>query len=55
MKFLSKNVCADDLFDGRFHDGIAQKIASVLKGDECKIIGIDGEWGSGKSNLVSLI
>ena len=55
MKFLSKKVCADDLFEGESHKGIAQKIASILQGDECKIIGIDGEWGSGKSNLVSLI
>ena len=55
MKFLSKKVCADDLFEGESHKGIAQKIAHILRGDECKIIGIDGEWGSGKSNLVSLI
>ena len=55
MKFLSKKICADDLFEGESHKGIAQKIAHILRGDECKIIGIDGEWGSGKSNLVSLI
>lgn len=55
MKFLSKKVCADDLFEGESHKGIAKKIASILRGDECKIIGIDGEWGSGKSNLVSLV
>ena len=55
MKFLSKKICADDLFEGKSHKGIAQKIAHILRGDECKIIGIDGEWGSGKSNLVSLI
>lgn len=55
MKFLPKKICADDLFEGKSHKGIAQKIAHILRGDECKIIGIDGEWGSGKSNLVSLI
>lgn len=54
-KFLENKPCGQDLFDGKSHDTIAQHIANILVNNNAKIIGIDGDWGSGKSNMVNLI
>ncbi len=55
-KFISNNPCAEDLFEGKAHQKIAQSIANILENNrDCHIIGIEGEWGSGKSNLVKLV
>lgn len=55
-KFISNSPCAEDLFEGKAHQNIAQSIANILKNNkDCHIIGIEGEWGSGKSNLVKLV
>lgn len=54
-KIVSTAPCDEDLFEGRSHTHIASKIAdSILEGKIHGIIGIDGSWGSGKSNLVGL-
>ena len=55
-KILSKSPCNDDLFKDASHRKLAGIIADEIRNDEnCTIIGIDGGWGSGKSNLVGLI
>ena len=54
-KFLENKPCGQDLFAGKSHNTIAQNIANVLANNNAKIIGIDGGWGSGKSNMVDLI
>lgn len=55
-KFISNSPCAEDLFEGKAHQKIAQNIANILENNrDCHIIGIEGEWGSGKSNLVKLV
>ena len=54
-KFLTNKLCEQDLFQGKSHDSIAQNIANVLEKGCVKIVGLDGGWGSGKSNMVSLI
>lgn len=55
-RFISNSPCGDDLFEGKAHQNIAKNIASVLENNEnCHIIGIEGSWGSGKSNLVKLV
>jgi hypothetical protein len=54
-KFLNNKPCKDDLFKGQSHKKIAQNIANLIKKDEAKVIGIDGGWGSGKSNMIHLI
>lgn len=54
--FLSNQPCCDDLFEGHSHLTIANNIAELLiENKNCNIIGIDGSWGSGKSNLVKLV
>lgn len=55
-KLLSKVPCNDDLFEGRAHRKLAIEISDEIRNDDnCTIIGIDGGWGSGKSNLVGMI
>lgn len=54
-QIVSTAPCNDDWFEGQSHKRIASKIADIIL-DETQhgIIGIDGGWGSGKSNLVGL-
>lgn len=55
-RFLSNDPCGEDLFEGHSHRNIAQSIASLLKSnDHNHVIGIEGGWGSGKSNMVKLV
>jgi Cdc6-like AAA superfamily ATPase len=55
-RFISNAPCGEDLFEGGAHDKLAKVIADTIRTDsKCTIIGIDGGWGSGKSNLVELI
>ncbi|WP_144282724.1 P-loop NTPase fold protein [Chryseobacterium echinoideorum] len=56
LKFLKNQPLGEDLFENKSQDKIAQVISEKIINDpEFKIIGIDGEWGSGKSNLVRLL
>ncbi|MDT3357246.1 MAG: KAP family NTPase [Bacteroidota bacterium] len=55
-KLLSKSPCNDDLFNSGAHKKLAKVIAKEIQNDpDCSIVGIDGGWGAGKSNLVGLI
>lgn len=55
-KILSKAPCNEDLFEGNAHQKLANTIAAEIDNDPCcTIIGIDGGWGSGKSNLVGMV
>ena len=55
-KILSQAPCYSDLFEGGAHNKLADVIAREIQEDSnCTIIGIDGGWGSGKSNLVGLV
>lgn len=55
-QLLSKAPCNKDLFEGGAHQKLAKVISDeILHDDKCTIIGIDGGWGSGKSNLVGMV
>lgn len=55
-KLLKNKPCNDDLFEGKSHEHLAEVIAKHIKNDNYRgLIGIDGGWGSGKSNLVGMI
>ena len=55
-KILSNAPCCSDLFAGKAHEKLAKVIANEIANDkDCTIIGIDGGWGSGKSNLVGMV
>jgi hypothetical protein len=48
---VSTAPCNDDWFEGQSHKRIASKIADIILDDsQHGIIGIDGGWGSGKSD-----
>ena len=54
--FIKNQPLGEDLFENKSQEKIASVISyEVIKNPNFKIIGIDGEWGSGKSNLVKLI
>lgn len=54
--FIKNQPLGEDLFKNKSQEKTAIVISEKIINDpEFKIIGIDGEWGSGKSNLVRLI
>lgn len=53
---ISKAPCGKDLFAGKTHEKTAEQITQKILGSETSLmIGIDGGWGSGKSNLIQMI
>lgn len=63
MIFLSNAPFGEDLFEGKSQESIANIIVGELENNarqdhrgKCqKMIGIEGSWGSGKSNLLKLV
>lgn len=56
IKLLNNDPCREDAFAGRSHQHIADQLVYIIKNDADRhIIGIEGGWGSGKSNLISLV
>lgn len=56
IQLLSNEPCRKDAFEGHSHQHIADQIVRIIKEDADRhIIGIEGGWGSGKSNLISLV
>ena len=56
IKLLNNEPCRKDAFEGQAHQNIAEHVANIIKEDNDRhIIGIEGGWGSGKSNLISLV
>lgn len=55
-RFISSMPCGEDHFASKSQERIADNICRILQNvNSCKIIGIDGGWGSGKSNLVTIV
>ena len=53
---ISKAPCGKDLFAGQTHKKTAEQITQkILSSKTSLMIGIDGGWGSGKSNLIQMI
>lgn len=56
IQLLSNEPCREDAFEGHSHQHIAEQIIRIISDDADRhIIGIEGGWGSGKSNLISLV
>ena len=53
MKILKNDPIGKDLFESHSHDAIAVAISDII--DDVHMIGIDGPWGAGKSNLVGIL
>jgi len=56
-KYIDNKPIGYDQFEGKSHERIASSIAKHIKDkyNSLRIIGIEGEWGSGKSNIIELI
>ncbi len=55
-KFISNTPIGDDLFEGKSQERVANNISKILINDkDIRVIGIDGGWGSGKSNLIEIV
>lgn len=54
--YISKAPCGKDLFVGKAHQKTAEQIAQkILDAKKSLMIGIEGGWGTGKSNLITMI
>lgn len=62
-RFISNRPCGEDKFDGNSQQRLAESIAEHFKRNDAlpkedalpRIIGVEGGWGSGKSNVVKLL
>ncbi len=54
-RFLQNIPVGEDLFEGKSQEKIACVIAKNIGEGDFQIIGIDGGWGTGKSNLVKIV
>ncbi|MDO8999672.1 MAG: P-loop NTPase fold protein [Bacteroidota bacterium] len=54
-QFLKNEPIGKDLFEGKGQERISDVVVEILKDERFKVIGIDGGWGTGKSNLVKII
>lgn len=55
--FIDSSPLGTDLFEGKSQEQIAESVSQLIKTNrtENRLIGLDGVWGSGKSNLVMII
>ncbi len=55
-KYIDNRPIGEDQFEGKSHERIANSISDHIRNkNELRILGIEGEWGSGKSNIIELI
>lgn len=55
--YLEDKPCGEDLFGSSSHDRLSNSIMNVILKDRGKIdiIGLEGDWGSGKSNIIEIM
>ena len=55
--FISSLPLGVDLFEGKSQEQIAESVSQLIRTNrtENRLIGLDGSWGSGKSNLIMII
>lgn len=54
-QFISNAPIGEDLFEGKSQEKVARYICeNLIENDKCKIVGIEGGWGTGKSNLIEI-
>jgi hypothetical protein len=55
--YISSSPSGEDLFEGKSHEKISNTIFELIKEKSLpnNVIGIEGKWGSGKSNVVSIL
>lgn len=56
FRILNENVPSQDLFEDRTHERVANNLYYTIKNSEQGVtIGLEGEWGSGKSTVINLL
>lgn len=57
FKVLSDNCSAEDYLEDRTHERIADKLYEIIsvESSEGMTVGLEGEWGAGKSTVISLL
>ncbi|WP_018925166.1 P-loop NTPase fold protein [Pseudomonas umsongensis] len=56
LNFQSEHPALEDVFPGGSHDKVATAISDYLLGaDNSQVIGLDGEFGSGKSSILKMV
>lgn len=57
IQYISNKPIGEDSFAGKSHDNIANSIAEHIMDEShpMKVIGLEGKWGSGKSNIIEII
>ncbi len=57
IQYISNKPIGKDFFAGKSHEKIASSIAEhvIDESNSMKVIGLEGEWGSGKSNIIEII
>lgn len=55
--YISSSPTGEDLFEGKSHQKISDTIFELIKDKSLpnNVVGIEGKWGSGKSNVVSIL
>ena len=53
--FIDNKPLGKDLFEGQSQERTSNVISNIIKDDTFQVIGIDGGWGVGKSNLVKIV
>ncbi|WP_417854625.1 P-loop NTPase fold protein [Xanthomarina gelatinilytica] len=55
--YISSSPSGEDLFEGKSHEKISNTIFELIKEKSLpnNVVGIEGKWGSGKSNVVSIL
>jgi len=57
IQYISNKPIGKDFFAGKSHEKIASSIEEHIidESNSMKVIGLEGEWGSGKSNIIEII
>jgi hypothetical protein len=55
--YISSSPTGEDLFEGKSHEKISNTVFELIKDKSLpnNVVGIEGKWGSGKSNVVSIL
>jgi hypothetical protein len=53
--FLDNKPSGKDLFEGKSQERTASVLVDIINDEKFQVIGIDGGWGVGKSNLVKIV
>src|SRR4051812_25816048 len=56
-RFIKDSPCGEDLFESGSQKRTAVAIAEHIRNNTSshKLIGLDGDWGAGKSNVISIV